>query len=375
MSPSVIPFTSLNTTTNPVSWPACVGTGCQVIRGLPAPDGSMTAAEIITGSVQNPSVLVENVNTSAAGMAVGDWLIYGGWCMPGQNNALSCGNASSSPAISAATNPADVGFDYGGVGAPRPQLFYSGYYGDWWIPIVAASKVTTGASGARAIQLKLLGPQINGSGTRFWQPFIMYIPVSAIPSWIAGSITAGTFTAGETVTQAVSGATAKMLGAFVNSMTVNTITGTPDTTDIWTGGTSAATFTPTAAPLASMTQTQWDREIARWRQQLLHAWVPANAVAGTAYSNSAMPVNTGPLTAASANVAAVRKGTFVCTAGGTITISNANYVATSDVTITMKTAAGTITTPPAMKTVTPGTGFTVLCGATDTSTYNYSVLN
>lgn len=72
---------------------------------------------------------------------------------------------------------------------------------------------------------------------------------------------------------------------------------------------------------------------------------------------------------------AARKGTFVCTAGGTITITNTNYIATSDVTITMNTAGGTITTPPAMKTVTPATGFTVLCGATDTSTYNYTIWN
>ena len=72
---------------------------------------------------------------------------------------------------------------------------------------------------------------------------------------------------------------------------------------------------------------------------------------------------------------AARKGTFVCTGAGTITITNANYIATSDVTITMNTAGGTITTPPAMKTVTPATGFTVLCGATDTSTYNYTIWN
>jgi hypothetical protein len=74
-------------------------------------------------------------------------------------------------------------------------------------------------------------------------------------------------------------------------------------------------------------------------------------------------------------LAAGRKGTFVCTGGGTITISNANEAATSDVIISMNTAGGTITTPPAMKTVTAATGFTVLCGATDTSTYNYDILN
>ena len=80
-------------------------------------------------------------------------------------------------------------------------------------------------------------------------------------------------------------------------------------------------------------------------------------------------------TVASVVTAAARKGTFVCTNAGTITILNANETVTSDVIISMNTAGGTITTPPAMKTVTAGTGFTVLCGATDTSTYNYSILN
>ena len=84
---------------------------------------------------------------------------------------------------------------------------------------------------------------------------------------------------------------------------------------------------------------------------------------------------TGTIKASSFTVIAARTGTFVCTAGGTITISNTNEIATSDVHISLNAAGGTITTPPAMKTVTAGTGFTVLCGATDTSTYNYSILN
>jgi len=72
---------------------------------------------------------------------------------------------------------------------------------------------------------------------------------------------------------------------------------------------------------------------------------------------------------------AARKGTFVCTVGGTITIANANELGTSDVIISLNTAGGTISTAPAMKTVTSGTGFTVLCGSADTSTYNYDILN
>jgi lysophospholipase L1-like esterase len=85
--------------------------------------------------------------------------------------------------------------------------------------------------------------------------------------------------------------------------------------------------------------------------------------------------NNGNATFNTVKVVAARKGTFVCTAGGTITIANSNELVTSDVVISLNTAAGTISTVPAMKTVTSGTGFTVLCGAADTSTYNYDILN
>lgn len=91
--------------------------------------------------------------------------------------------------------------------------------------------------------------------------------------------------------------------------------------------------------------------------------------------NNVLDDGSGNATLATFKPASGRRGTFVCTAGGTITIANANYALTSDVLVTLHTAGGTISTPPAMKTVTAGTGFTVLCGAADTSTYNYSIQN
>lgn len=68
-------------------------------------------------------------------------------------------------------------------------------------------------------------------------------------------------------------------------------------------------------------------------------------------------------------------GAFTCTAGGTVSVTNSNVDSTSDITITLKTAGGTISTPPAFNTLTAGTGFSVLCGASDTSTYRYHVWN
>lgn len=83
----------------------------------------------------------------------------------------------------------------------------------------------------------------------------------------------------------------------------------------------------------------------------------------------------GPCALSILQVASGRKGTFVCTAGGTVTITNANELATSDVIISLNAAGGAISTPPSMKTVRAGIGFTVLCGPADTSTYNYDILD
>jgi hypothetical protein len=67
------------------------------------------------------------------------------------------------------------------------------------------------------------------------------------------------------------------------------------------------------------------------------------------------------------------RGTFICTSGGSITVSN-TLVYNSDIVITLDTVGGTITTPPAFNTITTNTGFSVLCGITDTSTYKYLIL-
>jgi hypothetical protein len=79
---------------------------------------------------------------------------------------------------------------------------------------------------------------------------------------------------------------------------------------------------------------------------------------------------TGGLTAPT-----TRRGTFTCTAGGTITVAATKVIVGSDILITLETAGGVITTVPAINSLTSGTGFNVLCGATDTSTYRFSVLN
>jgi hypothetical protein len=70
---------------------------------------------------------------------------------------------------------------------------------------------------------------------------------------IAGTLN-GTFTNGETVTQTTSGATAIVVGASQGAtdagLSVHTVTGSPDSSNVWTGGTSGFTVTPSASPAA-----------------------------------------------------------------------------------------------------------------------------
>lgn len=68
------------------------------------------------------------------------------------------------------------------------------------------------------------------------------------------------------------------------------------------------------------------------------------------------------------------KGTFVAT-GSSVTVADTNITANSVVLFGLKTVGGTIAGAPFMLTVTPGTGFTVNAGASDTSTYNYAIIN
>lgn len=84
----------------------------------------------------------------------------------------------------------------------------------------------------------------NTSGARFTPNFV-----------IAGSVTSGTFTNGETVTQTSTGITAVVSGT-VNAngpLVVISLSGNPDNNPLhyWVGGSSGAHFAPTSAPVVS----------------------------------------------------------------------------------------------------------------------------
>lgn len=82
-----------------------------------------------------------------------------------------------------------------------------------------------------------------------------------------------------------------------------------------------------------------------------------------------LPINTsGPQSA----ILPLNGGTFTC-ATSAATVTNTAVDAGSTVWITLKTVGGTVA-QPFIATITAGTGFTITCGASDTSTYNYVIV-
>lgn len=67
-------------------------------------------------------------------------------------------------------------------------------------------------------------------------------------------------------------------------------------------------------------------------------------------------------------------GSFVANGVTPVTVTDANVTGNSAIVITLKTVGGTVGAVPAIKTITPGTGFTVAATALDLSTYNYLII-
>lgn len=68
-------------------------------------------------------------------------------------------------------------------------------------------------------------------------------------------------------------------------------------------------------------------------------------------------------------------GTFVNNGTSTVTTANTLVTASSNIIITLKTVGGTVGAIPHLLTITPGTGFATVGTASDTSTYNYLIIN
>lgn len=67
-------------------------------------------------------------------------------------------------------------------------------------------------------------------------------------------------------------------------------------------------------------------------------------------------------------------GTYVNNGASAVTVANTAVTANSIISFTLKTVGGTVSaSAPNVKTITPGTGFTVAGLASDTSTYSYEI--
>lgn len=139
---------------------------------------------------------------------------------------------------------------------------------DGWSMDVTIAGFTTGATynfgslgsspattGSPMFTATVVSKGYNSSGTLGTTTRTLYgthvVRVPATTATIAGAFTTGTFVDGEIVTQATSGATAVIVGGQASGPKLRAfgVTGTPTATNIWTGGTSGATFTPTATPV------------------------------------------------------------------------------------------------------------------------------
>lgn len=86
----------------------------------------------------------------------------------------------------------------------------------------------------------------------------------------------------------------------------------------------------------------------------------------------AIPVDTSGADTASV---LVNFGTVTLNGATAVTVANAAVTANSIIIFTLKTVGGTVSpNAPNVKTITPGTGFTVAGTASDTSVYNFVIL-
>lgn len=69
-----------------------------------------------------------------------------------------------------------------------------------------------------------------------------------------------------------------------------------------------------------------------------------------------------------------RVGTFVANGATPVTVNNSSIAITDAIIISLNTVGGTVGVQPHVATITGASGFTVVCTATDTSTYNYAII-
>ena len=119
------------------------------------------------------------------------------------------------------------------------------------VQITASSRAQSQVQGVSSVGGGTNNLVTLNSGQNFYAGAIVEFDAAGSYS-VAGSVTSGTFVAGEQVVQSPK---ANLVGTVTgtNLMMISTPTGTPDAVSTWVGQTSGAVYTPTAAPVASDT--------------------------------------------------------------------------------------------------------------------------
>jgi|SRR5579859_228614 len=214
------------------------------------------------------------------------------------------------------------------------------------------------------------------------QTTMVYNIVTPANNTVTGSVNSGSFSSGENITQAVTGATATLIGTVpsVGPMTLvgNSIVGTPDATHQWSGNSSLATFSPTAAPVFHAATFGWSAIVSPTSISGALGYVPYNPgtnIAGYLTSATGISGLTG-----TANQVLVN-GTSGTPQHGAVTLTLSSTPTFTEVTITNPPVLGTDATNklyvdtnsqglnvhPASNYLDDGTGPSQIPGATYTN--------
>lgn len=240
-------------------------------------------------------------------------------------------------------------------------------------------------------------PQTLAGGTGVTMPASVIVPPFSIATYVGtvGGTAASptvTFVHVSTVPINVTTETVNPSSVALNTVGAGALTVAGMNAGITTrGGTQTAAFadtTDTAANIiAGISALLADNATAEWTY-VNNTVFPATITAGvgvTVSGQAVIPANSWAryliTRVSSSAVTAVciaqgyfpKAGTFTANGATPVTVTDARFTDNSQVSITLKTVGGTVGAIPHLATVTPGTGFTVVGTASDTSVYNYEI--
>jgi hypothetical protein len=293
-APAVVPYPTANIP-GIQSW-----TGVCTSVPVVGPDGSSTSASAFTYSTVAGS---DNQTVNIGTPIVGEVVLFGGLAYsptPGQ----SVGTTGFSSAISVNNNSSlHYSLNYQTTaGFQNVDSYDAGIANDWWHEISGMALVTQ-SDGTASQNVQMRAGCDNTRTMEYAYPWL--IDVKPIQ-------TTGTFSAGGTSITLASGS------GIVNGMEILNAAGSflPGTIVASGGGTTTITVPAAYAALqagsgVTLTFQYPMSEIARWKTQLLHGYVPSGATAGSIYYNPALALKAGTLTIIPANPTAQSVATAV----------------------------------------------------------------